>query len=374
MKFSLIGVAALMACAPVMAQEGGIKTAIKGTDLTLYGVFDAFAARYSTTAAGRTEATTEVGSGGVGGSRLGFLATRTVNPDLTVGGRLEAGINLDSGRVGSSTNPAEATPRTDRVWSRQAYLSIASKKGGELRVGRQQGPTYQFMTQYDPILMPAIDGWGVLTTLGGRVPGDATGFYINPTIRTDNTIYYQSPEFSGFQLKTSYSGRDSRQTDKSIFDVSLNYAKGPLNASVLLLRASGTSTATDVNETALAASYDFGAIKPYVTFVQRDTTNPALTGGDDSNQRTALLGAIIPVSKEGQVRVSLGRYTNERDDRNATGVAIAYTHDVAPGFMLYGGLSFLKQDSGSRIPIFTSAVPDAGKSVNAITVGASFRF
>ncbi|MDZ4175353.1 MAG: porin [Hydrogenophaga sp.] len=374
MKFSLIGVAALMACAPVMAQEGGIKTAIKGTDLTLYGVFDAFAARYSTTAAGRTEATTEVGSGGVGGSRLGFLAMRTVNPDLTVGGRLEAGINLDSGRVGSSTNPAEATPRTDRVWSRQAYLSIASKKGGELRVGRQQGPTYQFMTQYDPILMPAIDGWGVLTTLGGRVPGDATGFYINPTIRTDNTIYYQSPEFSGFQLKTSYSGRDSRQTDKSIFDVSLNYAKGPLNASVLLLRASGTSTATDVNETALAASYDFGAIKPYVTFVQRDTTNPALTGGDDSNQRTALLGAIIPVSKEGQVRVSLGRYTNERDDRNATGVAIAYTHDVAPGFMLYGGLSFLKQDSGSRIPIFTSAVPDAGKSVNAITVGASFRF
>ncbi len=374
MKLGLIGVAALMACAPVMAQEGGIKTAVKGTDLTIYGVFDLYAARYSTTAAGVTETTTEVGSGGVGGSRLGFLASRNVNADLTVGGRLEAGINLDSGRIGSSTNPVEATARTDRVWSRQAYLSIASKKFGEVRLGRQQGPTYQFMTQYDPILMPTVDGWGVLTTLGAPVAGSTSGFYINPTIRTDNTIYYQSPEFNGFHVKTSYAGRDSKDTDKSIFDFSLNYGKGPLNASLLLLRASGSKTSTDVNEAALAASYDFGVVKPYITLIQRDTTNPALTGGDNSNQRTALLGAIVPVSKEGQIRLSLGRYSNQRANRDATGLAIAYTHDVAPGFMVYTGLSLLRQDSDSRIPIFTSAIPDKGKSVNAITVGAAFRF
>lgn len=374
MKLSLIGAAALVACAPLMAQEGGIKTAIKGTDLTLYGVFDLFASRYSTTVAGRSDATTEIGSGGVGGSRLGFLAARAINPDVTVGGRLEAGINFDSGRIGSSTSVVEATARTDRVWSRQAYLSIASKKYGELRVGRQQGPTYQFMTFYDPILMPSVDGWGVLTTLGGLVPGATSGFYINPTIRTDNTLYYQSPDFSGFHVKTSYSARDSRQTDKSLFDMSLNYANGPLNASVLLLRASATTTASDVSETALAASYDLGAIKPYVTYIQRDKTNPALIGGDSSEQRTLLLGAIVPVSKEGKVRMSLGRYTHERANRNATGLAIAYTHDVDPGFMLYGGVSLLRQDSASRIPIFTSAVPDAGKSVNAITVGAAFRF
>jgi hypothetical protein len=115
-------------------------------------------------------------------------------------------------------------------------------------------------------------------------------------------------------------------------------------------------------------------VKPYITLIQRDTTNPALTGGDNSNQRTALLGAIVPVSKEGQIRLSLGRYSNQRANRDATGLAIAYTHDVAPGFMVYGGLSLLRQDSASRIPIFTSAVPDAGKSVNAITVGAAFRF
>lgn len=374
MKFSWIGVAALVACAPAMAQDGGIKTAFKGTDLTIYGVFDLFGARYSTTAAGRKENTTEVGSGGVGGSRLGFLVSRAITPELTVGGRLEAGINFDSGRIGSSSGVIESAARTDRVWSRQAYLSIAPKGFGEIRVGRQQGPTYQFMTQYDPVLMPAVDGWGVLTTLGAPVGGATSGFYINPTIRTDNTVYYESPQMGGFQVKTSYSGRDSVATSKSMFDASLNYANGPLNTSVLILRASGTNTANSVSESAFAASYDLGYIKPYLTYVQRDTTNPAMVGGDNSDQKTLLLGGIVPVSKQGQIRFSVGKYSHERANRDATGLALAYTHDVGPGFMVYGGVSFLKQERASRIPIFTSAVPDAGQSVNAVTVGAAFRF
>lgn len=381
MKMSTLGLAALIGCAPLLAQAqaepqggGGVRTQVKGTDLTIYGVFDLFAARFSTKSAGHTENTTEIASGGNGGSRLGFYATRPVNPDLTVGGRIEAGINLDSGRIGSSATVMESTARTDRVWSRQAYLSMASKKAGELRIGRQQGPTYQFMTQYDPILMPSVDGWGVLTTLGSQTPGVTTGFYINPTLRTENTIYYETPNLGGVVAKASYSGRDSRSTDRSIADISLNYARGPLSVGLLALHASGTNTARSVKEQALAASYDFALVKPYLTYIQRNKANPAVSGGDPSEQKTLLLGAIVPVSREGAIRASWGRYSHDLPNRDATNLAIAYTHDVAPGFMLYGGISYLKQDSASRIPIFTSAIPDAGESVNAITVGASVRF
>jgi predicted porin len=377
--------AALLGCAPFLAQAQaqspapaaapvGVKTLISGTDLTIYGVFDLYAARYSTKVNGQTESTNEIGSGGTGGSRLGFYSTRAISPDVTVGGRLEAGINVDSGRIGSSASVMDSTARTDRVWSRQAYLSIASKKAGELRIGRQQGPSYQFMTQYDPILMPTVDGWGVLTTLGSQTPGVTSGFYINPTIRTENTLYYESPSLSGLVVRAAYSGRDSRSTDRAIKEIWANYANGPLSVGVMALHASGTISSRSVKEQAFAASYDLRVVKPYLTYVQRDVANPSNSGGDLGKQKTVLLGAIVPVSSAGAIRTSLGRYSRDGVNRDATNFAIAYTHDVAPGFMLYGGLSFLKQDSLSRIPIFTSAVPDAGASVNAITVGASYRF
>jgi GBP family porin len=383
MKKSFIGLAAVLACAPLLAQnQPSVHTSIKGTDLTIYGVVDVYAARYTTTtAAGTDDSKYEVGSGGASGSRLGFLATRSVNADLTVGGRYEAGINTDDGTAGQQGGK-------NRIWSRQAYLSLNSKRLGEVRVGRLQGPTYDFMSLYDPMLMPTADGWGVVPAAGG--------FSTNPAYRVENSIEYISPRFNGVQVKASLSAGENSATVPAFADISVIYETGPLSIGFLYNKtdstaglaatpASPTALATigvkprdSVSETSLAAYYDFGVVKPYITIIRKNLTDANITARgavtNANSESVSLLGAIIPVSQDGQVRVSYGKYGSGKVEADAIGAAIAYTHNVDPGLMLYTAYSRLTQDDKGTARLFNSPQPLAGKSVNAIVAGVTWRF
>lgn len=379
MRKSLIGAAAALASASLFAQAT-VHTGLKDTDLTIYGVVDMVLIGYDTS----VQSKTVLGSGGSQTSRLGFLASRGFSPDLKAGFRVEAGINADTGTPSSTGGVA------NRVWSRQAYFLLASKRLGELRVGRVQGPTYDFVAYYDPMLMPTADSWGVLTTLGAPVPGAPlgtglpNGFNINPTIRTDNTIEYVSPKLYGFTAKASYSFNERSTTVGKFADLSLNYSNGPLDVGIVFLKVGSTAGAgtvkptTSVEETAIAASYDFGIVKPYVQFQRKSNTDPTVgTNGlalNGNKEDVKLFGAIVPVSVEGKVRLTYGKYSSGSVNRDATSSAVAYTHDLDPGLMLYAGYSHLSQGSAGQWLLFQSAKPAAGKPVNAVVLGAAWRF
>lgn len=365
-------------CMPAMAFAQN-SNSISESSVRIYGVGDLGIAHYKT--AGKSKTAMHSASAG---SRLGFLFSEDLGQGLKVNARLEAGINMDDGTSSSSNG------LTGRFWSRQAYIELENKAWGHVRMGRLEGPIYTFFPKFDPMLMPAMDAWGVLTTLGARLPGTASGtgksngFLINPTQRTDNTIGYASPKWNGFQTKVAYSFNEGQKTRPKLFEWSVDYFNGPLTLGALLVKASktpgeGTTLRTDsVTEYALGASYRSGPVQPFLTYIHRNKTDPTLGANgavlNGNSESVKLAGAIVPVSERGNVRITFGKYSSGSPDSDAKSYGVAYTYDVSKSMTLLVAATRLTQGSASKWPVFQSPVPDAGKPVNGFIVGTTVRF
>jgi len=379
MKKSVAGLAALCASAASFAQVLERVPEAQSSSVKIYGVADIALAQYRTSGQSKTA----MHPGG-SGSRLGFLIGEDLGQGWALNARLEAGINLDTG-TSSSTNGL-----ANRVFSRQAYVELANREFGTLRLGRQEGPIYAFFPTYDPMLLPAMDAWGVVTTLGFPAPGVASGngtssgFLINPTGRTENTIGYISPRLAGVQGKLSYSLAEGAATQPSLVEANVDYVAGPLQVGVLYVRAgttpgSATVRATDSNtEIAIGAKYQAGPVQPYLTYIRREKTDPTRAAGggvlNDKAEIVKLVGVMIPVSARGAVRMTYGRYASGTAGGDASNYGVAYTYEVNPKLMLMAAVTHLSQDSAARYPVFQSPRPDAGKSVDAMTTGLTWRF
>ncbi|WP_020653844.1 porin [Massilia niastensis] len=379
MKKFIAGITALSASAVSMAQPPAAPPAAQASSVRVYGVADIAVARYRT-----SDATKTAMHAGGSGSRIGFLATEDLGQGWRVNARLEAGVNLDAG-TSSSTNG-----NPNRVWSRQVYVEMGHKSFGALKLGRLQGPTYNFFPTYDPMLLPAMDAWGVLSTLGSAAPGTAsgtgvsTGFLINPTFRSENTVNYTSPRIGGVQAEVSYSLNEGSLTQPKVLEAGLDYLAGPFQIGALFVKAgstpgSGAARPTDsVAEAAIGAKFVAGPIQPYLTYIRRDLTDQTLGAtGSVLNGRTEtvkLLGAVIPVSARGSVRMTWGRYDSGTPDRDARSYGVAYTYDVSRRLMLMAAYTHLSQGLAASWPVFQSPKPLAGDTVEGFTVGATWRF
>ncbi|RYF89460.1 MAG: porin [Caulobacteraceae bacterium] len=349
------------------------------TGVKVYGVADLAIVKYRTEGASKTALHT-----GGSGSRLGFLAGEDLGNGWRVGARFEAGINLDTG------TPSSTSGNANRVFSRQAYVELENRELGALRLGRQQGPIYNFLPDYDPMLLPPMDSWGVLTTLGAPVPGRASGtgkssgFLINPTTRTENTIGYISPQMGGAQARLSYSLDEGQPTQADLIEASFDYSTGPLKMGVLYVRAgatpgAGAVAATEaVSEFALGLRYQSGPVQPYFSYVRRDATDPTRASGggvlNGNTETVKLVGAVIPVSERGAVRMTYGQYDSGNADSDATSYGVAYTYQMSRSLMLMVAATHLTQDAAGRVPVFQSPVPAPGKSVTGLATGLTWRF
>lgn len=379
MKKLVAGLTALCASASTYAQTGAGVPDAPGTSLKIYGVADIALAHYRTSGQSKTA----MHAGG-SGSRLGFLASEALGMGWHANARLEAGINLDSG-TSSSTNG-----NAGRVFGRQAYVELESKDFGALRLGRQEGPTYVFFPTYDPMLLPAMDAWGVVTTLGKPAPGVAsgtgqpTGFLINPTGRTENTVAYISPRKAGVQAKLSYSLDEGATSQPSLLEAGIDYVSGPLQFGVLYVKAgstpgAGAVRATDSNtEIAFGAKYQAGPVQPYFTYIRREATDPTRAPGggvlNGNSESVKLLGVVVPLSQRSALRATYGIYSSGVADSDARNFGVAYTYEVSRRLMLMTAVTRLEQDALARYAVFQSPAPQAGHAVSALTAGLTFRF
>ena len=379
MKRLVVGMSAMCASAVTFAQAPAEAPEAQSSSLKIYGVADIALAHYSTSGESRTA----MHAGG-SGSRIGFLASERLGQGWTVNARLEAGVNMDTG-TSSSTNGSP-----NRVFGRQAYVELENRQFGSLRLGRQQGPTYDFFPTYDPMLLPAMDAWGVVTTLGFAAPGVASGtgapsgFLINPTGRTENTVGYTSPRLAGVQARLSYSPNEGSATQSSLLEANLDYVAGPLQFGVLYVKAGSTSgagavLATDSNsEIAFGAKYEAGPVRPYFSYIRRASTDPTHRAGggvlNDHDETVKLFGLAIPVSERGTVRMTYGRYASGAANSDASNYGVAYTYDVTRRLMLMAAVTRLTQDGAARYLVFQSPRPKAGEPVTAVTTGLTWRF
>ena len=117
--------------AVALAVTGAAQAQTPGTNVTLYGVADAYLQ-----GAKGAESLHRVQSGGLSGSRLGIRGSEDLGGGLHGIFTLETGINVDDGTSGQGA-----------FWGRQAFVGLDSNYG-KLTLGRQYGSLFALSSEF----------------------------------------------------------------------------------------------------------------------------------------------------------------------------------------------------------------------------------
>lgn len=313
-----------------------------GSSVTLYGVGDAWVGSKPSKAGGqltvvqrtptnvrlKLERTNQavVESGGLSGSRLGVLVKEDLGSGLTAFANFESGINLDNG----------SNAQGGRGFGRKSVIGLGSASWGKVTLGRQytayddafgtisaQGNNSFDAASgngsgglYSPLVSSAADYRkqvaaisGVNLTaaqldaialrLGSVVVGsDRVGAWVGYRGRYNNSIRYDSPNFSGFSGAIALGlGEDKTPAQKASKNVSLHlkYANGPLTLAfahqmdetgLTSIVAGETGT---LKNTLIGGSYDFGMLKAHLAFNK-------VAGNTGDKAKEWLLGVTAPIA------------------------------------------------------------------------------
>jgi len=152
------------------------------SSVTLYGIIDTDLHRVThVDAAGNSQLL--IDEGAFQGNRFGFKGSEDLGGGTTAVFQLEGGFKVWNGQ----------SNQQGQLFGRQAYVGLSNPMGGTLTVGRQYGPAWKIMGDFDPL---GIGNWGQ----NSWVYPDLLG------VRYDNTIeYVNSFNGSPFSLLLQYS-------------------------------------------------------------------------------------------------------------------------------------------------------------------------
>ncbi|MDO9236897.1 MAG: porin [Aquabacterium sp.] len=296
-KKNLVAAAALMALAGVAQAQSSVK---------LYGTVDmsvgSFSRAHATGAAART---TNVSSGSMMTSFLGFAGSEDLGGGLKAEFALETFLAGDTG----STLPNNA----GYFWGRASNVAL-SGGFGKVALGQYDNPLFTSGYTYNPFgssmtFSPTMRhfnylGTAVQTNIAGAGVGFDTGWV--------NSVTYESPVMSGFQGIAQVAAKEATGTaNKNSSSVAVSYNAGPLSAMLTYVKGGVTTapsvTAYTANEKVwnLGASYDFGVVK---AFGQYTDINDSTNAGKD---KIFQLGVSVPVTDKAAVLASFGQLKNK---------------------------------------------------------------
>ncbi len=148
------------------------------------------------------------------GSRWGMRVNEDLGGGMNAIAVLESGINISTGQFGQGGT----------AFGRQAFVGLGSRTYGTVTLGRQ----YDSINDY-------VGNYGFGAAYGGSTtehPGDIDN--VNHTFRSNNTIKYTSPNFSGltFGGTASLGGVAGEISQSSGYSFGANYAHGPIGFAV----------------------------------------------------------------------------------------------------------------------------------------------
>ena len=242
-------------------------------DVTLYGRAD-LGLRYTHADGDQAHKdaadTFEMSTGNYSGSRFGLKGTEELGNGLSVGFVLENGFNADDGSLNAD----------GKLFDREAIIRVMGNFG-ELGFGRTSILSNDANTYGIGGYFSALGtGWG---DVGGQNGVWGAGY----ASRLDNMITYVTPEFAGVKIYAQYSFGANTYTDK---DTNLTYEEGKTTADryyglgmtynvgnlglAAIVDSMNRSTAhadgvkkdvEDAVRVIFGGSYEFGAVKPYVS-------------------------------------------------------------------------------------------------------------
>jgi predicted porin len=359
MKKSLLALAVLGAFAGAAQAQ---------TSVTMFGVVDASVARMSASGKGSN---TGIASSGINSSRFGVRGTESLGGGLNASFWLEAGINNDNGNFGGTNTNNQATGASGGgglTFNRRSTVSL-SGDFGEVRIGRDYTPTFWNLTINDPFGTNGVGSWATIGLAGLG----------NTAVRASNSVGYFLPNLGGIygQVMLAAGENNSQSTtpppatpalstkkDGNYAGFRVGYAAGPIDVALsygktnyalitpfVPAATSGTpavangypaATGSDTKATNIAASYNFGIVKPM--FVYQDVK----TG---TQKRTSfLLGATAPLGA-GEARLAYSRLDVKESSNDANQFALGYVYNLSKRTAAYGAYSRLTNKGNGQLAL-----------------------
>ncbi|VCU71994.1 Outer membrane porin protein precursor [Pigmentiphaga humi] len=302
------------------------------SSVTLYGLVDA-GFNWSKED-GRTRK--GIDSGLMSQSRFGMRGSEDLGNGLKAIFTLENGFTTDTG-----------TETHGRLFGRYAFVGLESAQAGRLTLGRTTNLAFMWAA-------------GIANPFGLSFSSASIGstFAYNDNVmgggRVNNSVYYYSPSFAGFQAAVGYSfnafapigGTDSELPESGrnnrMIDAGVKYDNGPLKGVLTYQQVeSPVSGSNTFRNLTAGLSYDFGVAAVYAGYAraQNITTGylnnynrvvvaPGTTPFTKDNAYT--LGVSAPVGP-GKIYAAYQKATKSKVD----GWAVGYTYDLSKRTNLY---------------------------------------
>jgi predicted porin len=360
MKKSLIALAALATVATAAQAQSSV---------SIYGIMDAGIARSSGSTAG-TE--TELFSGGLSSSRIGFRGNEDLGGGLSAGFVLESDIAAGTGVAGGTTyTGTTAGASNGTLFSRLSFVNLASKNLGTLTMGRVNRLDYTAAATYD-----AFGGGNIVGLVRSGYLGNASVYNMTPADRVDarytNAVQYTSPTYNGLTLsyQRAVGGQAGDSGKQSADGYALNFVSGKLSLAATY-QDDKSSTGADTSETTgLFGAYDFGVAKITVANMEKEKASNGL------KTKITYIGAIIPVNANINLLATVGKNKNALEvsgaeaDVYGLGATYAFSKRTV-GYVQHGSVS---NNSVSYNYVSSAYTPAAGKDARTTAVGIRHTF
>ncbi|WP_170073014.1 porin [Malikia granosa] len=311
MKKNLIALAVLAAAGAASAQSS----------VTLYGRVDAgLVSAKAVDAAGVSLTQTKLDSNVLNNSLWGFKGTEDLGNGLKANFVLESGMSMDTG----------AQADTTKLFNRKATVGL-SGNFGSVELGRNY-------TAYDT-LRSATNNTGDTNM---AVTGDVWKVGGDYNLRTDNSVRFDSANYSGFSGSVAYAFGENKNAADNLNNgatdtVSLHvkYANGPLLVGYAHQTEEQKRSVTVPSSTKynlIAGSYDFGVVKLNAGY---NKVSGSAARGDDTEYQ---VGVSAPF---GATTVYFG-YANGKNEIGAVetkraGFDLAATYALSKRTTAYAG-------------------------------------
>ncbi len=340
MKKSLVALAVLAASGASFAQSS----------VTVYGLADIwFGAISKDDGKGNDETTTVLQSGGVNTSRWGLKGSEDLGGGLKANFKFEQGFGLDTGAA-KSTDDILGNTQSGQAFARESYVGL-SGGFGEVKLGK-------VWTAYDDVSGASDAVFDSALAPMNNVMR-STGYLGNP----GNTIYYATPDFSGFAGAISYSLGENTYKDAAILAVNLTYSSGPLALQFGYQEQDNGVLPGDSNAEFIrvGATYDFGVATLKGTY--GSVSNLGNISGNDADEYQ--IGVDVPMGPAWVISASYAASQGKGIlTEDADGFGIAATYTLSKRTFLYGGYSTNRYEQ----------VGASDASLDILAIGVQHRF
>ncbi|OVZ60951.1 MULTISPECIES: porin [unclassified Pigmentiphaga] len=306
------------------------------SNVTLYGLVDA---GFNYTKLEGNKSKTGIDSGLQSQSRWGIRGSEDIGGGLKAIFTLENGFSIDNGQqLNGGPAPGESA---GRLFGRYAFVGLESASAGRLTLGRTTNLAFMWAA-------------GIVNPFGLSFSSATVGstFAYNDADlglgRVNNSAYYYSPSFSGFQGAIGYSFQSNangevagNKNNDRLIDLGLKYDNGPLKAVITyqyLNPSQASANNGKLKNLTLGANYDFGVVAVYAGYNNvkgiRTLTNYngsiGATSADFTKDNAYTIGLSAPLGP-GKAYAAYQKATKSKTDN----WAIGYTYDLSKRTNLY---------------------------------------